>query len=162
VDAEESEGYLVAGLERLSEVARETGVLIGVEAADFFLPVDRFILLEDLALPGLGITVDTGHISWVVEGRATCAPFATPGRFVERFGSLVRHVHIHDYDGERDHLPIGRGSIDFAELLGALARIGYEGALSLEINSAIAGPEDVLESKAALERVLTEVDAGAP
>lgn len=90
-----------------------------------------------------GLNVDPSHLFW--QG-------VDPADFVRAFAPLVRHVHMKDLalrpDGRRgilgSHLPfgdsrrawnfrsVGRGDIDFEELLRALDEIGYAGPLSVE------------------------------
>ena len=36
------------------------------------------------------------------------------------FTGLVRHVHIHDSDGKKDHQEIGRATVDFASFSATL------------------------------------------
>jgi sugar phosphate isomerase/epimerase len=93
--------------------------------------------------PAFGLNVDPSHLFW--QG-------VDPADFVRGFAPLVRHVHMKDLalrpNGRRgilgSHLPfgdsrrawnfrsVGRGDIDFEELLRALDEIGYEGPLSIE------------------------------
>lgn len=148
---EETETHLIESLQQLSELAVRAGVRIGMEVADWFMPADRFGLIEELDLPRVGITLDTGHISFVEDGRPMYENFGTIGGFIEHFGGLLFHVHIHDFDGRRDHLPIGNGSIDFERLFDSLGRIGYEGAVSLEMNSGFVTLDEIPESKRRLE-----------
>lgn len=154
VDEEEVEGTLVENLKRLSEAAVRTGVRVGLEVADYFMPADRFQLLEDLGLPMVGITLDTGHISFVVNGRHMTGRFGTIGRFIRHYAPLLYHVHLHDFDGEHDHLPLGRGGLDFEDIIGSLAAIGYDGAVSLEMNSQLVTRDQILASKAYLEGMI--------
>jgi sugar phosphate isomerase/epimerase len=61
-------------------------------------------------------------------------PYETYGslkKFVASEGELIRVVHIHDYDGKKDHLPLGKGKINFS-LLSAL-RKAFKGPYILEI-----------------------------
>jgi sugar phosphate isomerase/epimerase len=113
-------------LNELVEYAGKAGVLINLEnvtesAHDLEMVVK--------AVPGLGITLDVGH-----------AELAAPGmscEIINRLGSSIRHIHLHDnFRGgpENDlHLPIGEGHIDFEIILRRLAHMSYNGAMTLEI-----------------------------
>ncbi len=62
------------------------------------------------AEPDTLFCLDTGH--------AHCFARFSAVEFLNAFGSKVRHMHLHDNNGDEDsHLPIGRGSIDFASLM---------------------------------------------
>ena len=63
------------------------------------------LLLES---PVFGLTLDVGH-----DFRAQGADRL----FMERYSGRIVHLHLHDSDGQQDHLPLGEGQ---ADLLGAL------------------------------------------
>mgnify|MGYP000630865344 CR=1 FL=1 len=147
MEDEEVEKNLKEGLTLLNEVAGKHNVRLCAEVADYFMPADKFTLLEELGLEHIGITLDTGHISFKDEAGVMYRAFGTIGGFIERFAALINHVHIHDFDGSRDHLPLGEGSIDFEDIVRCLMRVGYEGALSLELNPDAASRESILKSR---------------
>jgi sugar phosphate isomerase/epimerase len=141
----------------LSRLSQETGsVRIGVEVADWFMPMDRFELLRDLALPGIGITLDIGHAHFDVGGYPSYRAYKTVGGFIRAFGDLIYGVHVHDYDGEHDHIALGQGRIDFAGIVDALRETSYAGDLTLELHPDLCGPEGVLYSRQHLESLLGE------
>jgi Xylose isomerase-like TIM barrel len=72
------------------------------------------------AVPGLGLTVDTGHV-------------ATWGEDPVELISLADHVQLRQAarDDPQRHADAG-GDVDFAAVLRALDASGYEGALSIE------------------------------
>lgn len=93
----------------------------------------------DVALPliereGASICLDVGHLAY--EG-------GDPFEFLARHGDRVREVHLHDFvrvsEGghtrTRDHLPLGRGEVDYLALLHRLEEIDFDGAVILENNS---------------------------
>jgi len=84
---------------------------------------DLYGLVRDLALPEVGLALDTGHaqISADPSGQTLAA------------GDLLCTTHVHDNDGRRDtHDPPGRGIIDWPAWGMALDRIGYSGPIMLE------------------------------
>lgn len=93
-----------------------------VEPADFVEILQRF--------PDLKLTLDTGH-----------ANIADPGgrrilKFIKKFGHRIGHLHVSDNFGERDdHIPLGAGEIDFAKIVKALKKSGYDDTATLEIFS---------------------------
>jgi sugar phosphate isomerase/epimerase len=80
--------------------------------------------------PGLRMTLDTGHAHIEDKGGGRVL------EFVERFPERIFHVHANDNLGREDnHLPIGTGTIDFLEILGALKAMGYDETITLEVFS---------------------------
>ena len=93
--------------------------------------------------PAFGFNFDPSHLLW--QG-------IDPAIFIEKFPDHIFHVHAKDVavraNGERgilgSHLPfgdtgrgwefrsVGRGDVDFDELIRGLNRIGYDGPLSVE------------------------------
>ncbi len=154
VTPEEHRCYLIDSLRRLNEAARKCGVRLGAEVADYFMPADRYELLEELALERIGITLDVGHIARESPDGPMYRAYGTIGGFVRRFAPLIWHVHLHDYDSERDHLQLGAGQLDLPDVLRALYDVEYAGNLSFEFNPALVEPSQMLESKAHLEQLL--------
>jgi len=82
-------------------------------------------LVERLDAPHLGVCVDTGHANLGDLGAA---------RAIRMAGSRLLTLHLHDNFGEvDDHLPPGRGTIDWADVLAALREVGYARILELEL-----------------------------
>ncbi len=112
----------------LLDVAADHGVGLMVEnhPGRFNTPEGLAPLLEPL--PGLGLHLDIGHANLGVEENTTAALAA-------RFGSRIRHVHLHDNrGGEPDlHLPLGAGTLDWRAALCAVKATGYDGTITLEV-----------------------------
>jgi sugar phosphate isomerase/epimerase len=108
---------------------------------DFWQFVSRFPFEE------MGVLLDMGHL-YHAGIELSSAVHAFAGRLVD--------VHVHDATRDKDyrkatHLPIGKGEIDFSDLLNLLHEAGYDGWLTLEIR---AGEKEVLQSRDFLESVL--------
>ncbi len=93
--------------------------------------------------PEFGFNFDPSHLLW--QGM-------DPVRFIEEFPDRIYHVHMKDaivtLDGKSgilsshlgfgsagrgwDFRSLGRGGVDFEEVIRALNRIGYQGPLSVE------------------------------
>jgi sugar phosphate isomerase/epimerase len=102
----------------------------------------------EMALPlvehhGVSICLDVGHQAY--EG-------GDPVAFLAQHGERVREVHLHDFARvsaggraqTRDHLPLGRGEMDYLAFLRRLEEMGFEGAVILE-NNTRADMEESLE-----------------
>jgi sugar phosphate isomerase/epimerase len=81
------------------------------------------------AVPELGLHLDIGHTNLKVRENTTAA-------IMERYGSRVRHVHLHDNRGTDDlHLPLGAGTLDLEGCVKCLKAAGYDGTITLEVFS---------------------------
>ena len=61
------------------------------------------------------------------------------------------HLHVHDVNGNTDHIEIGTGCIDFDEMTDGLKDIGYLGGMCLEMNPNQVSPEGIRRSKEYLQ-----------
>jgi sugar phosphate isomerase/epimerase len=130
---------LADSLMQINEVAGKSNVLVGIETEWDML------LIEELDLPHVGITVDTGHMHFR-DGEAF-KPYGSLGGLIKRFRKKIVHLHVHDYDGKLDHIAVGRGYIDFPDIIKALCEIQFQGSLCLEINPDREPPEAICESR---------------
>lgn len=80
------------------------------------------------ALPDLGLHLDIGHCNLQTEEN-------TADELLRRYGSRLRHLHLHDNKGGWGdlHLPLGCGTLDARHYVRALRRIGYDGTITLEV-----------------------------
>ena len=66
---------------------------------------DELVELVDMVnSPAVGITLDIGH--------ADLSDGLHPA--FETFSPHLRHIHMHDSDGRRDHQEVGKGKIDYS------------------------------------------------
>jgi sugar phosphate isomerase/epimerase len=78
-------------------------------------------IIDELASKWLKITMDVGHCN------TTDIPIP---EMIDKFGSRIKHVHIHDNDGFREsHSIVGQGSVNWNEAIRALRKIKYNGFL---------------------------------
>jgi len=91
--------------------------------------LDDFRLFDEEMSPSMDYVLDIGHSNLLGE---------TQG-FIDEFGDRIKHVHVSDNEGDTDsHLPIGEGTIDWAESIRALKNMGYDGWVVIESYSKIA------------------------
>ncbi len=126
----ESDLELVAQeLATIDAKAQGRGIELWVEAPHWFRLVydmDRTAALLDLLPPTVGLVCDVSHIT---------ASSSTPRAFLARFGRRTRHVHIRDAEPGYIHHSVGRGVVDFPDLIGALHDISYDGVMALELET---------------------------
>jgi len=85
-------------------------------------------LIDHVGSDVLGVNVDPSHLFPVGE---------TPHAAVYQFGDRVFNCHISDNDGSTNaHFRPGTGKIDWRAFLQALADVGFDGSISLELEDA--------------------------
>jgi len=149
IPAAEQQSLLVESLLELDGMASALGVRVGLEATE------DFEIFERVQFDSVGITIDVGHLSFH-DGRAW-KPWGSLGGLIRHLGPRIVHVHLHDYDGRRDHLPLGKGRLDFGETVGALRAVGYKGTLCLEL-----APTATIEADYRASRDLLRTLTGMP
>jgi sugar phosphate isomerase/epimerase len=113
---------LSPGVARAAELGVELALENGSALAHW---VYILSLVERLNVPHVGLCVDSGH--------ANLGDLGAP-RAIRMAGPRLRTLHLHDNYGQvDDHLPPGRGTIDWADLLAALKEVGYQRTLQLEL-----------------------------
>lgn len=129
------------------DVFDEEGVKFAFEVHPTEISYDIHSTERALAVIGrreaFGFNFDPSHLYW---------QFVDPVKFIDRFGDRIYHVHMKDairtLDGESgilashlsfgdhrrgwDFRSVGRGGVDFEEIVRALNRTGYSGPLSVE------------------------------
>jgi sugar phosphate isomerase/epimerase len=121
---------LVEGCLQLCDyaAARRVRLAFEPEPGMFIDTMSRYAeLLERVAHPNFGLTIDIGHLHCLGE---------TPiSEHLRRWRDRLWNIHIEDMrGGVHDHLMFGEGEIDFAAVLGALAEIGYAGGIHVELS----------------------------
>lgn len=135
--ASEAMALFYRGLEEVIPVAEQLRVKILVEPEPGLL-IERTGQFEDfireIKSPFVGINFDIGHFFCAGEN---------PARSFERLREWVGHVHIEDIGRSRihQHLVAGDGAIDLDEVLETLARLDYQGHVSLELYPYVHTPE---------------------
>lgn len=111
----------------LADACAERGLTLLVESP---LPhligghPDEFRRILELLPPSVGVCLDTGHTAL---GRHW-------HHFIDIAGHRLRHVHASDNFGERDdHLPPGRGHLDWRDIARTLRSVDFDGWIVLEL-----------------------------
>ncbi len=118
-----------------SKYAEEKGIKLALEtgshSADY--PGNPKELLQSVKNhENIGITIDIGHLYLSAQNRDVNAE-KWIGKVIEMLETELINVHVHDNNGHNDdHLPPGRGEIDFEPIVKALTE-NYDGPLILEI-----------------------------
>lgn len=146
---------LVDGLREVLDYAAGQGITIGFEPEPGML-IDSMTryeeLLQRIDAPNFGLTLDIGHLHCQQE-----APIAD---YVRRFASRLVNVHLDDMRaGVHEHLMFGQGEIDFPPVFRALAEVGYQGGLYVELSRH--SHEAPTAARRAMEFLTKRVERGA-
>jgi sugar phosphate isomerase/epimerase len=119
------------------EVAEKLGVSLLIEPEPELL-IERFDqyleFVDRIDSPMIGLNFDVGHAYCVGEN---------PQDWVAKMAPHTRHYHLEDIAASRvhQHLVPGRGAIDFAATLSAIAKTGYDGWLTVELYPYLDDPD---------------------
>jgi sugar phosphate isomerase/epimerase len=123
-------------------------------------PTTLLRALKDVNKPNLGVGLDTANL--ILYGKAN------PVDAVDIIGPYVRSVHAKDGKWPTDpsklgeEVVIGKGLVNFSQVLGKLHKLGYTGAITIERETS--GPsqiEDVKQEKIYLERILKQIQGSS-
>jgi sugar phosphate isomerase/epimerase len=133
--------------EALTALCKQYGIRLGYENG---AECDAGEILE--AIQGgnewIGANIDTGNMA---------SQGGDPVRAIRELGSRIIHVHLKDVRevGSHECVEIGTGIVDVPGVLDALQSVGYDGWLSIEIETADHDPtDDIIASAARLGRLL--------
>jgi sugar phosphate isomerase/epimerase len=134
---QEAIDLFVEVLKPLAEHAHNVGVQLLIEPEPGLLleTTDQYLeVAERLNAPSIGLNFDVGH--------AFCVREDLP-RAIARLAPQIRHYHLEDIAETRvhHHLVPGMGAIDFAEVIGAIRKTGYDGWLTVELYPFIDDPD---------------------
>ncbi|MGP0062627.1 MAG: sugar phosphate isomerase/epimerase family protein [Isosphaeraceae bacterium] len=134
---QEAIDLFVEVLKPLAEHAHKLGVLLLIEPEPGLLleTTDQYLeVAERVNAPSIGLNFDVGH--------AYCVSEDLP-RAIAKLAPHIRHYHLEDIAATRvhHHLVPGMGAIDFAEVVGAIRKSGYDGWLTVELYPFIDDPD---------------------
>ena len=96
------------------------------------------------AIPELQFHLDVGHA--FIENRVKGVE-----AYLDNFEDRLAHVHIHDNHGKHDeHLPLGKGKIDFRKVVKLLKSYNYERTVTFEVFTSM---HDAVRSRDLLRRL---------
>ena len=127
-DRESVRGWLYESVDRVVEHARDRGFEAVVENArsPFFDAADFPDLFDRTAATAC---LDTGH------AHVTGTSLSDQADLLREHGDRISHVHLNDtrMDEDDEHLPVGVGKLDFAELADAMVETGWSGTCTHEV-----------------------------
>ncbi|MGE3820082.1 MAG: sugar phosphate isomerase/epimerase family protein [Isosphaeraceae bacterium] len=134
---QEAIDLFVEVLKPLAEHAESEGVLLLIEPEPGLLleTTDQYLeVAERLNAPSIGLNFDVGH--------AFCMSEDLPVQ-VAKMAKHTRHYHFEDIAATRvhHHLVPGMGVIDFAAVIAAIKKTGYDGWLTVELYPSVDDPD---------------------
>jgi sugar phosphate isomerase/epimerase len=117
------------GITELLPQAQRRGIILTVEPEPGLLIETSQQCREFIARidhPHLRMNADLGHFFCVGED---------PAAVIESCADIIAHVHVEDIAANRvhQHLIPGQGAMDFDSIFAALAKVGYQGWITVEL-----------------------------
>jgi sugar phosphate isomerase/epimerase len=130
VSRDQAMTQLVEGLTRVLDYADERAIDVGFEPEPGMLidTMPAFAELTDrIDSPRLKLTLDVGHLH--CQGETPIADI------IRQWSDRLVNVHIEDMRaGVHEHLMFGEGEMDFPPIIAALAEVGYDGGVHVELS----------------------------
>ena len=145
--------FIADGVVRLHERIAPLGVRVAFEPEPGHHVgslADWERLRDATSLPELGLALDVGHVP--------CTERISAGDAIRRYATALRTVHLDDSrGGVHEHLQIGDGDLDWADIMRALTEVGFEGIASVELSRhSHAAPEAARTALAALHAAVNQ------
>jgi sugar phosphate isomerase/epimerase len=140
-------GHLHAGgIPRLGQIAASFGVRLGFENGSE-KDVSEILAAIQTGNEWIGANLDTGNLA---------AQGGDPVRAVRVLGKRIVHVHLKDVEavGSHDCVAIGAGIVDVEGVFRELKSCGYDGWLSIEVETGDRDPTEAILSSAETVRRL--------
>ena len=141
-------GWL-APMQELNARAARMQTRVALEITEGFDAVMRW------GLSKVGVNLDVGHM-YLPANRQTLGDMGGIGHLIRHIGDSLIHLHLHDVDGDTDHIEIGTGVVAFDEIAAALRDIGYPHGVTLEMNPDRVTPEGIRRSAERVSRCFHE------
>jgi D-psicose/D-tagatose/L-ribulose 3-epimerase len=126
--------HAIGALRRLAEKAAASDITLGLEIVNRYetnllnTAAQAMALIDEIGAANVVVHLDTYHMN--IEETDFRSPVLTAG-------GRLGYVHI----GESFRGYLGTGTVDFPQLFGALAEVGYEGTITFEsFSSAVVDP----------------------
>jgi sugar phosphate isomerase/epimerase len=142
----------------VERVGADVGVRYGIE--DFPIDAEAMSEFADELRPlrgneRWGMLLDIGHLN-LRRNDAEYFGRMSVAENIERLPAPIIEVHVHDNPGDRDmHMPLGSGTLDYAEAASALRARSFDGISTIEVCPSLHGrrPAEVWGTRAeSLER----------
>lgn len=149
----------VDALGEIADKSKDLGVRISLEnlvTRGFGGKVAHLLeMIESVGSSSIGICFDTGHTNLLPRADVT-----QKGEIV-RAGSHLLGVHLHDNDGQKDcHWPLGKGNIDWAEVVAGLRHVRHKGVVTMEIRER-GNPDDLAKKSLRITKQMLRIQVNS-
>ena len=147
IDNEHMIEFNLWSLKRLVSIARKRGLDLMAENTPGLFSNPNVLEKVFKKLPKLYLHLDVAH--------ANIGQKNTTPELVKRFSKRIKHIHISDNHGKEDeHLPLGKGSIDWNAMLSAVKKTGFDKTITLEV---FTNTKDLLIDKSKLRKMWDKI-----
>ena len=144
---------LVDSFRFASETAKEAGLKFCLEprVGEIISNTDAILrLMDHVKSDNFGSVLDTGHQN----AQKEILPLS-----VEKLGNRIFYLHVSDNDGKiNEHLPLGKGNIDWEGIFLALKKHNYQGYVAIDIGNVPDIEKAYMDSKRFLEDLGKRID----
>jgi inosose dehydratase len=118
--------HLGAGLDRVVEIAERHGLVASLHPHMSTIVETPEQVARVLAQTSIGLCPDTGHV--ILGG-------GDPAELILAHADRIQYVHLKDVDPETGtFVPLGMGALALEAVMDAIARIGYDGWITVELD----------------------------
>lgn len=114
-------------VKRLADDAERMNITIGIENVwnKFLLsPIEAKQYIADIDSPRVKFWFDVGNV----------VLFGYPQDWIRTLGSDIARIDVKDFDSKtKSFVPLGKGSVDWPEVMRAFDEIGFEGYMAAEV-----------------------------
>ncbi|MBC7321423.1 sugar phosphate isomerase/epimerase [bacterium] len=144
---------LVDSFRFASETAKSAGLKFCLEprVGEIISNTDALLrLMDHVKSDNFGAVLDTGHQN----AQKEILPLS-----VEKLGNRIFYLHVSDNDGKiNEHLPLGKGNIDWEGIFLALKKHNYQGYIAIDIGNVPDIEKAYIDSKKFLEDLAQKLD----
>jgi len=120
----------IAAMKELSAYAKKKGITLMLENIPhgkrnpYTIKEFSYIVKN---VPNLMVHLDVAH-AFIEGGNPRI------DEYIKKFSNKLVHLHMHDNNGEEDqHLPLGKGKINFKKVASSLKKINYDRTITFEV-----------------------------
>lgn len=141
---------LAEGLDLVVDIAESHGLLASYHPHLTTIVESPEEVARVLDMSSIGFCPDTGHLA---------AGGGDPAALIRAYPDRLRYVHLKDWRPDPfEWQPLGRGVLDFRDIITAVSETGYDSWLMVELDSFNGDPRDAAEiSKRYLDSLLAEI-----
>ena len=140
---------IVKSLKEVVRYADSKGIIVFLENTPnkkSLVSIKEYKFVID-SVPKLKVHLDTGH-AFVENGMAGIRDY------IFAFKNKLEHIHIHDNHGQGDeHLPLGKGKINFEQIAKWMKQINYDKTMTFEV---FTNKEDARTSMSHFRKLLSK------